>query len=283
MAKKRSFSTIKELMKYLQIVGIVFLLSCAKKPEKIKNPKTINSLNVPNKKIQMIEGRIEFKEALMIMGEGMKIIKHFDLNVSGKRKFFKNSFVDNFNEISVKKWENILINKEKVKKLTIKYIFSPKEINLDFQGWGNSLKISNMMVFIYEFTHFLPKEKLFKGKKWEIKDISTNIFRGKPMKIIRRFNYEVMDIIHKDHLHIAKIKGRFFAESLKPVSFGKYVFELVSRGEMSINFSMDSKVWTKIKGKQLLGWAGTHKDPETQKVITTGLQKVFKIDLYLTE
>jgi hypothetical protein len=269
---------------------LVFQWGCSNK--KVGEPKKKQMSFQPcPKSRQAVEGLLEFRENLLVIGRESKEIRSFKMNISGVREHLNRKklfLVDSFTDNSLLKTKEMKNAGQVLKTIKINnQLFSSdlSTVTIKYEG-GDRLKLNKLLKSLYKFAHFIPPEpyrKILKnGMQWNNSVIITRVLKGKKILMVRKFEFKVAQVIHKNDIHIAKIKGSFIASSENRVKISGFTVELVGRGVMEAEFNLDTGVWSKIKAREILGWAGTFKN-EVDQNVTAGYRQVIKLNLHLTD
>ncbi|MGM0595461.1 MAG: hypothetical protein ACQES9_00325 [Myxococcota bacterium] len=272
------------------IFTMAFQWGCSKKKVREPKKKKLSFQPSPQSK-QAVEGLLEFRENLLVIGRESKQIRSFKVNISGIREHLtqdKLFLVDSFTDNSVLKAKNMKNAGQVLKTIKVtNQLFSPdlSNVTIKYEG-GDRFKLNKLLKSLYKFVHFVPPESyrkiLKKGMQWNNSDIITRDLKGKKILMVRKFEFKVAQVIHKNDIHIAKINGNFLSTSENRVKISGFTVELVGRGVMEAEFNLDTGVWSKIEAREILGWAGTFKN-ETEQNVTAGYRQIIKLNLHLTD
>ena len=262
-------------MKYAFLFSIPFfiIIACSSNrnstsQNKKKNFQIKRSLNFT----QVLEGRISHIAKIFVLGGKNVTENNYESAVSGIRTYSKNHVSDVFKNIKIIKGKPIIKSED-----FIKFDFKDQSGKIRTLFDSNS-KFRTQLESIYRLVHTLPDKTTIKNNSWTITDVKEVSILGKLIKIKRVFSYTVLP--SEEDSNTIKIKGKYVAESLKPLSVKGFEIEIVGKGDSEAEFNLKNGVWSHIKAKLIQGWIGS--TIKENREVTTGYQVITSVNLYFT-
>ncbi|MBU1241439.1 hypothetical protein KKF84_22190 [Myxococcota bacterium] len=271
------------------------LIACKEPPKSTPRVQDLTRMVPREAGWQLMEGRVSFSENLVVLGRGVTLLKSFEAGISGVRQHGTSddhtTIVDTFQKAAIEKPFKMNRIGSYLKGLRLSVdTFNPAGVVNVVSASGEDPHIMNrLFIPLWRFLHTLPpasgpqRPKIVTGFSWTTRETVTRRVQGRAIPVYRKNTYTIKSISHTGQLHFAVITGQSFSSSQKAITMGPFTVEIIGRGTMEAEFSLDRGVFTHIKGREILGWAGTYQKTPTEKPVTTGYRQELTVDIHLTE
>ena len=281
---------------YRAFALLLFLSACAKTPTPKPAVRDLTHMAPAEKALQSMEGQLSFKENFVVLGKGTRLLKSFTASISGQRDHFLRGGETMIRDrvftpkvLSSKNMKGIGVFLRGLKIVTPARPEVKGAVFLTAGAKPDQFKMGRFMRPFWRFALVLPtlpsgKPRVIReGLSWGFTVTESRTIHGRKLPIIRKFTFSITKVTHTGQLHFATVKGSSLSSSSTPVTMGQFTVEIIGRGTMEAEFSLDRGVWTHIKGRDIIGWAGTYRKTPQSAPITTGYRQELGVDIYFTE
>ncbi len=234
---------------------------------------------------QVIEGRIHFEEQMITGNQEPRVLKKLVLSISGQRSHHRKGkqvwirdVIDHVRLIE----GNIPSHSGKV---SLEMLYAPEARTFRFRANPPEpfSMLTDMLESTYQLGHFWFPEVVSEGARLTRQLPVTRIIRGQMLHARREVNYRLERHSKSGHQNMMTVSGNYLNADQGTIRVVDIDLESVGKGEVELEYQLDTGVWTRIEVREIVGWATIMFDDTTLAPVNTGTRTVLHLSLHLTD